>query len=99
MAKITFDLEMLNDEGLYGPPDGLRSLDYRFCIPKNERYKNEVMQIDPGIKIYNGSGSIQSCNEDQYLCIGNTHQKDFKQILLKLAALDYVKKIDEMIWE
>jgi hypothetical protein len=32
-SKITFDLEQLNENGLYGPPGGLRALHYEFCIP------------------------------------------------------------------
>ena len=33
-AKIRFDLSVLDDSGLYGPADGLRALDYEFCIPE-----------------------------------------------------------------
>ncbi|NJL45890.1 MAG: hypothetical protein HC922_09645, partial [Leptolyngbyaceae cyanobacterium SM2_3_12] len=30
MDKIAFDLEILDADGLYGPPSGKRSLDYEF---------------------------------------------------------------------
>ena len=33
LSKITFPLDQLNQEGLMGPPDGLRALNYEFCIP------------------------------------------------------------------
>ncbi|MCK5191008.1 MAG: hypothetical protein KAR12_13230, partial [Methylococcales bacterium] len=34
--KIEFDITKLNQQGLYGPADGLRSLSYEFCIPAEE---------------------------------------------------------------
>ena len=33
LGKITFSSDQLDQEGLTGPPDGLRALDYEFCIP------------------------------------------------------------------
>ena len=99
ISKISVDLDSLNEEGLYGPPDGLRALDFKFCIPVKDEFKNEVEQIDPSIKIYSGNGSKQGCGEGEYLCIGNTHQQDFKEKLIKLASLDYIIRIDRMIWE
>ena len=97
--KITFDIDSLNEEGLYGPPDRLHALDYKFCIPMEDEFKNEVEKIDPSIKIYPGSSSKQGCGNGEYLCIGNTHQQDFKQKLIKLASLDYIIRIDRMVWE
>ena len=40
--KISFDLAALNEDGLYGPPDGLRALDYEFCIPAQEALAEAV---------------------------------------------------------
>ena len=31
--KITFDVTSLDQDGLYGPPNGKRALSYEFCIP------------------------------------------------------------------
>lgn len=90
---------MLNEEGLYGKPDGLVSLDYKFCIPMNDEYKNEVAKIDTTISFHKGTGIKDGCSENKYLCIGNTHQKDYKKVLITLASLDYVLKIDQMFWE
>ena len=45
--KIRFDLEILNEDGLYGPADGLRALDYEFCIPADDTARDEVTSIDP----------------------------------------------------
>lgn len=96
--KIIFDLNILNEQGLYGPPDGLRILDYKFCIPKNEKYKIEIASIDSTIKFYDGTG-FNNCSKEEILCIGNTHQKNFRQVLIKLASLNYIKIIEQMNWE
>src|SRR6476619_5023653 len=34
--KIRLDLSGLREDGLYGPPDGLRALAYEFCIPARQ---------------------------------------------------------------
>ena len=99
LKKISFDLNSLNEDGLYGEPAGLVSLDYKFCIPMNDDNKNEVMKIDTTINFHNGTGMKDGCSKDEYLCIGNTRQKDFKQVLINLASLGYVEKIKQMFWE
>ncbi|MCP3931704.1 MAG: hypothetical protein GY705_21695 [Bacteroidetes bacterium] len=98
-AKITFNIDVLNEEGLQGSPDGLRSLDYEFCIPANEAYEKEVKQIDPSVKIQRQSKGRINCSEAEYLCIGTTYQKKYKKVLFQLASLEYVKKIDECFYE
>jgi hypothetical protein len=50
--KIRFDLSGLNPDGLYGPPDGLRSLSYELCIPARQDLVDEVRAIDPTIQVY-----------------------------------------------
>jgi len=39
------------------------------------------------------------CSNDQYLCTGNTAQKDWRNVLEQLAALPYVTQIQEVVWE
>ncbi|MFQ5583837.1 MAG: hypothetical protein ACE5GL_05325 [Calditrichia bacterium] len=99
VLKIAFDLDRLNEAGLYGPPDGLRALSYEFCIPAREDYADEVKAIDPTIDISAGSPGRVDCSEDQFLCMGNTHQKNFREVLLRLAALPYVDRIEESVFE
>ena len=99
LKKISFDIGMLNAEGLYGEPDGLVSLDYKFCIPMNDDYKTEVAKLDTTINFHDGTGIKDGCSKNEYLCIGNTHQKDFKKVLIRLASLNYVQRIDQMFWE
>jgi hypothetical protein len=98
-SKITFNLEQLNEKGLYGQPDGLRALHYEFCIPGDPRHAAEVRQIDPTIQIFKTSPGRVGCTEGEYLCVGNTHQPDFRMVLYKLANLPYVKRIDQAFFE
>jgi hypothetical protein len=99
MSKITFNLEQLNKQGLYGPPGGLRALHYELCIPGDPIYAAQVRQIDPSIEISQTSPGRIGCTEGEYLCLGNTHQPHFKTVLLKLAKLPYVKRIDQAFFE
>ena len=97
--KIAFDLDQFDDDGLYGPPDGKRSLDYEFCIPQGERYIEEVQAIDPSVQFFQQSTGRIECTQDQILTIGNTHQDDFRLVLMELANLDYVERIQRVDWE
>ncbi len=98
-SKITFNLEQLNENGLYGPPNGLRALHYEFCIPGDPVHAAQVRQLDPTIEISRKSHGRIGCSEGEYLCVGNTHQPNFKTVLLELAKLPYVKRIDQAFFE
>jgi len=97
--KITFDLSKLNAQGLYGPPDGLRALDYEFCIPARQECIEEVRRIDPTLHVYQGSKGRIGCSRGEALCIGNTGQTNWREVLLKLAGLPYVKRIEQAYFE
>lgn len=99
MKKIKFDLDRLNDQGLQGPPDGLRSLSYEFCIPNDEALIQEVMQIDQSAQVYRGAPGRVGCGDGQLLVIGDTHQPAFRQTLEQLARLDYVVEVREVYFE
>lgn len=99
VGKISFDLGQLNSEGLYGPPDGRRALDYEFCIPADPACEAQVKAIDPTILIYYGSKGRIGCSKEEYLCIGNTHKPEFKKVLLTLAGLPYIKQINQCFFE
>ena len=92
--KVHLDLSGLNDDGLYGPPDGLRALAYEFCIPARPELAADVRAIDPTIQVYQiGRGRI-GCTSGQFLCVGSTHQPGFRMVLSRLAQLDYVTRIE-----
>jgi len=97
--KIAFDLSRLNADGLYGPPDGLRSLAYEFCIPNDSEAESEVKAIDPTIELMPGSRGRIGCTARQTLAVGQTHQPNFRDVLGRLAALPYVKRIQQTDFE
>lgn len=96
---LGFDLDRLDDRGLQGPPDGLRALDYEYCIPQGVDARSEVSAIDPSARFLPGSPGRIGCGTDQVLVIGNTHQPRFRGILAALAQLPYVEQIVECVFE
>ena len=97
--KIALDLSTLDDRGLRGPRNGLRSMSYEFCIPAGERYATEVQRIDPTVEVMRGSRGRIGCTKSQYLCVGNTGQHGYHQVLEQLAGLDYTSRIVESTFE
>jgi hypothetical protein len=91
--KLEFDPARLDDQGLYGPRDGKRSLDYEYCIPVGAAYRAEVSGIDPSARFQESSPGRVGCGVDQVLVFGNTHQPGFRQVLSGLLALKYVERI------
>ena len=99
LSKITFNLEQVNQDGLWGPPDGLRALHYEFCIPGDADHEAQVRQIDPTLQIFTESRGRIGCRSGESLCLGSTLQPDFKAVLIRLASLPYVKRIDQAFFE
>lgn len=97
--KITFDLSGLSAAGLIGPETGRRSISYEFCIPATAAHLTEVTTIDPSVQHFSGSRGRIGCTRDQYLCIGDTNQPNWHEILLTLASLDYIERIDQFFGE
>jgi len=98
-SKIGFDLSRLNNDGLQGPTDGLRALHYEFCIPADETFAEEVQRIDSTCQVMKSANGRVRCGQDEYLCLGNTHQTDFRSVLMRLAELEYVGQIEESFFE
>ncbi|TSC87949.1 MAG: hypothetical protein G01um101416_264 [Microgenomates group bacterium Gr01-1014_16] len=99
LEKITFDLTEIDENGLIGPPDRKVSEDYEFCIPHEDQYLQEIKKINQNIKCHYGSEGRVGCTDAEYLCIGNTGFKDFRNILCKLSTLGYIDRIDRTLWE
>ena len=74
------------------------TIDYEFCIPKNEDFLNEVTSIDATLKKSDAKGRSK-CSNTQYLMIGTINLKDGKEVLCKISTLDYVKEINQTFWE
>ncbi len=94
LGVFGFDLCDLDSEGLVGPPDGKRALDYELCIPAGEGFAAEVRAIDASARFYPGPRGRIGCGPDQVLVIGNTHRPDFAFVLQRLAELPYVERIE-----
>lgn len=99
LNKITFDISTTSRERLNSPPDRLRSVSYEFCIPAKEQFLTEVKAIDPSVIFHASSRGRIGCQTNQYLCIGTIQSPQWKEILLSLARLDYVERIDQFLGE
>lgn len=97
--KIAFDLSRLDEDGLRGPADGKVAVSYEFAIPNTVRHKAEVKAIDATVEFMPGSRGRIGAGPDECLCIGSTHQQDYRKVLERLAALEYVEKIIECHFE
>ena len=97
--KIVFDVNAIDRNGLVGPLDGKVSVVYEFCIPYENKYLEEVKSIDPLLNCYHGSKGRIGCQENEYLCLGNTHDKDFKSKLCQLSNREYIKQIAQCFFE
>ena len=91
--RIAFDLDAIDAAGLEGPPDGLRAVDYEFCVPDAPGPLREVRVIDPSARPQPGARGRVGCGAGQVLVLGNTHRHRWRQSLERLAALPYVKRI------
>lgn len=97
--KIEFELGRLDEAGLRGPPDGKVSLAYEFCIPDTDECKAQVKAIDRTVRIMCGSAGRIGAREDECLCIGETHQENYREVLRSLAQLPYIERIIECHFE
>jgi len=99
LAKINFDLNQFDENGRYGPADGLRIMDYEFCIPRTEDKVAIIKKIDPAIQMpEKGRGRI-GCTKTEQLCLGNTGKAGWKDILVAIAKQDFVERIEPNYYE
>ena len=98
-AKIKFRIEEIRPDGLRGPPSGLVSVAYEFCVPANDRVYREVLGIDPGLQIQPASPGRIGCDAGQALVIGDTAQQGWRDSLQALSRLSYVEEIRECFFE
>lgn len=98
-SKIQFRLDNIRPDGLRGPPNGLVAVSYEFCVPADDDIYTAVRRIDPSVKIHPRSRGRIGCTDRQALCLGNTHQPNWHGVLNQLAALPYVTKIQESVFE
>ena len=97
--KIELDLQNIDRDGLRGPADGKVAVSYEFAIPNTEECKAQVKAIDPTVQFMPGSPGRVRTPSNACLCIGSTHQSDYRAVLNRLAALPYVERIVECHFE
>ena len=95
IRKIRFDLDQLDESGLYGPEDGRRSLSYEFCVPNDLQAIETVQAIDPTLMIYLQSPGRVGCDNMEVLAIGETNQPHYRDVLINLASLDTIDRIEQ----
>ena len=99
LEKVRFDLGGIRSDGLAGPADGLVSIDYEYLIPADPEKIAEVKRLDPSARVSLVARGRIGRKDGQALCSGNTHQKEWRQVLERLTALDYVTEIRRCFWE
>ncbi|ROS04807.1 hypothetical protein EDC56_0320 [Sinobacterium caligoides] len=98
-TSLAIDLSSFNNMGLYGPPDGLRSLSYEFCIPADTAILRRIETIDVKARVYRSSPGRIGCNDHQWLMISDTHRPDYRKVLGRLAAEPVIDKIAPVWFE
>jgi hypothetical protein len=98
-SKIAFDTSRIDDAGLIGPPDGKRTVAYEYCVPKSDGYLAEVRRIDATAEPMPGSRGRIGCTREQILVLGSTVGPHWRETLDRLAALPYVRRIEEVFFE
>ena len=99
LSKIKFPLDDIRSDGLRGPPDGLVSVAYEFCVPADAQVYAQIRRIDPSVAIHPGSRGRVGCSPGMALCIGSTHQAGWHDVLNALAARADVAEIRECFFE
>lgn len=97
--KITFDLDQIGEDGLGKQAGSKVAIDYEYCIPADEKYVTIIQKIDPNFKIMKKSRGRIGCTKSQWLCMGNTYQKDWRNVLLTLADQTFIAQIDRAFFE
>ena len=99
LTKINFETDNINPQGLTGNSASLRSVSYEFCIPKDADIAKQVKVIDPSVQLYDKTRGRINCSDTETLAIGNTHQSQWKIVLLNLSSQDYIIEIQETFFE
>jgi hypothetical protein len=97
--KVELDLHGIANDGLRGPADGKVAVSYEFSIPNTDECKARVRAIDATVQFMPGSQGRVRAPKDGCLCIGSTHQPDYRDVLRRLAELPYVERIIECHFE
>ena len=98
-TKIKFPLDDIRPDGLRGPPDGLVAVSYEVCVTASDQVYQEILRVDPGLRIYSDSPGRIGCVSSQALIIGETHHPNWREVLQELSTLTYITEIRECFFE
>lgn len=98
-AKVGFPLDDIRADGLRGPPDGLTSVAFEFCVPADAGVYRQLLQIDPRLSVQPAASGRIGCQANQALVIGETGQAGWRGTLMALSRLDFVEEIRECHFE
>lgn len=91
--KVEIDLGQIDAAGLRGPADGKVAVAYEFSIPDTESARQQVTTIDKTVQFMPGSRGRIGAQPGECLCIGSTHQPEYRQVLFQLASLPFIRRI------
>ncbi|MCC6459959.1 MAG: hypothetical protein IT260_05795 [Saprospiraceae bacterium] len=97
--KVDINFKRIGPDGYAGPSDGKVVVNYEFCLPAVEKYWKKVRQIDRTAEKMAGAAGRSGCGPSEWLIIGSTGQANYQRVLFELAALPYVRRIQETNWE
>jgi len=95
LQKIGFDLNQFDNEGLITTADGKRAIIYEYCIPRVRQAVSVITTIDFSAEVKADSPGKVGCSDREALVRGSSHQDGFKSIIVKIASLSFVKRIEQ----
>jgi hypothetical protein len=97
--KVELDLAQLDADGLRGSAEGKVAVSYEFRIPDTDRCRTKVKAIDRTVRFMPGAQGRVGAGGQFCLCIGSTHQENYRSVLRSLAELPFVERIIECHYE
>lgn len=95
LQKIGFDLNKFDNEGMLATSDGKRAIIYEYCIPRAQQAVSVISTIDFSAEVKPDTSGKINCSAQEVLVQGNSHQDNFKALIVQLARLPFVKRIEQ----
>ena len=95
LQKIGFDLNNFDNEGMLTTGTGKRAIIYEYCIPRARQAVSVISTIDFSAEVKTDTPGKVNCSAQEVLVQGNSHQDNFKALIVQLARLPFVKRIEQ----
>lgn len=92
--KIQFELDQLDADGRYTLFQEPRAIAYEFCIPNDRAVIKTVQSIDRTLILFLNRPGQVNCEADELLAVGETRQPNPRAVLIQLARLPQVTRIE-----